>query len=56
MGFPIAKPPLPAAAIGAAIGVPAGKKMSVRNMLRARKGAKTVRRPKAGADSESEYC
>jgi hypothetical protein len=47
------KPPIPPAQIGAAIGVPAGKKLSLRNLVRAKKG---MRRPKAAADpGDHEY-
>lgn len=47
------KPPIAPAQIGAAIGVPAGKKLSLLNIVRAKKGA---RRPRPAADEgDHEY-
>ncbi|MDP9024313.1 MAG: hypothetical protein M3N13_02910 [Candidatus Eremiobacteraeota bacterium] len=59
MAFP-QKPPMQMAQIGAAIGMPPGKKMSVRNLARLKPGKPgkgVARRPKAppADDGDHEY-
>lgn len=49
------KPPAPIAQIGAAMGVPAGKKMSIRNLLRARGKKRAARATDANDPGDHEY-
>jgi hypothetical protein len=55
MAFPI-KNPARVAEIGAAVGLPPGKKMSVRNLARLKPGrGSRVARPKPGATDKNDF-
>jgi hypothetical protein len=49
------KPPAAIAQIGAAMGVPSGKKMSIRNLLRARGKKRATRANDANDPGDHEY-